>query len=112
METMVEGLNRTLSGWANYFSLGQVSPAYNAVNRHTGKRLRQWHGRKHKTRCGEIRAILRGEAVRRLQPPASHAANRGLSEREGMISSESRMRAIRTSGLMSGGLETGPRETD
>ena len=61
---------------------------------------------------GEIRAILRREAVRRLQPPASHAANRGLSEREGMISSESRMREIRTSGLMSGGLETGPRETD
>ena len=30
---MVEGLNRTMSGWANYFSLGQVSPAYNAVNR-------------------------------------------------------------------------------
>ena len=60
---------------------------------------------------GEIRAILRREAVRRLQPPASHAANRGLSEREGMISSESRMREIRTSGLMSGGLETGPRET-
>ena len=58
--------------------------------------------------AGEIRD-LRREAVRRLQPPASHAANRGLSEREGMISSESRMREIRTSGLMSGGLETGPR---
>ena len=109
MEEMVEGLSRTMSGWANYFSLGQVSPAYNAVNRHTGKRLRQWLGRKHKTRAGRIRAILRREAVRRLQPPASHAANRGLSEREGMISSESRMREIRTSGLMSGGLETGPR---
>ena len=40
-----------MSGWANYFSLGQVSPAYNAVNRHTGKRLRQWLGRKHKTRA-------------------------------------------------------------
>ena len=26
MEEMVEGLNRTMSGWANYFSLGQVSP--------------------------------------------------------------------------------------
>ena len=51
---MVEGLNRTMSGWANYFSLGQVSPAYNAVNRHTGKRLRQWLGRKHKTRAGRF----------------------------------------------------------
>ena len=54
MEEMVEGLNRTMSGWANYFSLGQVSPAYNAVNRHTGKRLRQWLGRKHKTRAGRF----------------------------------------------------------
>ena len=34
------------------------------------------------------------------------------SEREGMISSESRMRESRTSGLMSGGLETRPREPD
>ena len=25
-ETVVERLNRTLSGWANYFRLGQVSP--------------------------------------------------------------------------------------
>ena len=32
----------------------QVSPAYNAVNRHTGKRLRQWLGRKHKTRAGRF----------------------------------------------------------
>ena len=54
MEEMVEGLNCTMSGWANYFSLGQVSPAYNAVNRHTGKRLRQWLGRKHKTRAGRF----------------------------------------------------------
>ena len=54
MEEMVEGLNRTMSGWANYFSLGQVSPAYNAVSRHTGKRLRQWLGRKHKTRAGRF----------------------------------------------------------
>ena len=54
MEEMVKGLNRTLSGWANYFSLGQVSPAYDAVNRHTGKRLRQWLGRKHQTRAGKF----------------------------------------------------------
>ena len=50
MEEVVDGLNRTLSGWANYFSLGHVSPAYNAVNRHTAKRLRQWLGRKHQVR--------------------------------------------------------------
>ena len=31
---LVESLNPTMTGWANYFSLGQVSPAYSAVNRH------------------------------------------------------------------------------
>ena len=41
-----------LSGWANYFNLGQVSPAYQAVNRHATRRLRQWFRRKHKVRSG------------------------------------------------------------
>ena len=36
---MVRRLNRTLSGWANYCTLGQVSPAYNAVDRHATRRL-------------------------------------------------------------------------
>ncbi len=48
-EEMVERLNRTMIGWANYFCIGQVSPAYAAVNQHTAKRLRQWLSRKHKT---------------------------------------------------------------
>ena len=39
---MVERLNRMMSGWANYFRLGQVSPAYQAVDAHAVKRLRQW----------------------------------------------------------------------
>ena len=46
-EAVVDRLNRALVGWANYFSLGQVSPAYHAV-----RRLRQWLCRKHKTRSG------------------------------------------------------------
>lgn len=47
-EEMVDRLNRTLVGWANYFSLGSVSPAYRAVDRHARTRLRQWLCRKHK----------------------------------------------------------------
>jgi hypothetical protein len=35
-------LNRKLEGWANYFCLGQVHKAYQAVDRHTCHRLRQW----------------------------------------------------------------------
>ena len=49
---MVEHLNRAMTGWANYFCLGQVSPAYHAIDRHAVKRLRQWLCRKHKVRSG------------------------------------------------------------
>ncbi len=49
---MVEDLNRMMRGWANYFSLGQVSPAYRAIDRHAGRRLRQWLCRRHKVRTG------------------------------------------------------------
>ena len=47
-ETLVGGLNRMLTGWANYFCLGPVSKAYRAVDRHVRKRLRQWLCAKHK----------------------------------------------------------------
>lgn len=46
--TMVEQLNRTLHGWANYFCLGPVSKSYRAVNAHTIRRLRKWLCHKHK----------------------------------------------------------------
>ena len=51
-EEVVERLNRMMSGWANYFDLGQVSPAYKAVDMHATRRLRQWFRRKHKGRTG------------------------------------------------------------
>ena len=51
--TVVERLNRVVLGWANYFRLGQVSPAYRAVDAHATKRLRQWLCRKHKVRSGK-----------------------------------------------------------
>ena len=50
---VVARLNRRLTGWANYFTLGQVSPAYAAVDRHATRRLRQWLSRKHKVRSGK-----------------------------------------------------------
>ena len=53
-EDMVARLNRLLTGWANYFTLGQVSPAYRAVDQHATRRLRQWLCRKHKVRYGEF----------------------------------------------------------
>jgi group II intron reverse transcriptase/maturase len=47
-EEMVGRLNRKLRGWANYFRLGPVSPAYRAVDRHVTQRLRRWLCKKHK----------------------------------------------------------------
>ena len=51
---VVKRLNRLLTGWANYFILGQVSPAYVAIDRHATRRLRQWLCRKHKVRAGKV----------------------------------------------------------
>jgi RNA-directed DNA polymerase len=47
-EVLVRRLNRKLVGWANYFCLGPVSPAYRAIDQHVTRRLRQWLCRKHK----------------------------------------------------------------
>jgi RNA-directed DNA polymerase len=47
---VVKRLNRKLTGWANYFCLGQVSPAYRAIDNHVRQRLRRWLCKKHKVR--------------------------------------------------------------
>ena len=49
-EYVVGRLNRKLAGWANYFCLGPVSPAYRAINTHAVQRLRRWLCKKHKVR--------------------------------------------------------------
>ena len=51
---VVDTLNRKISGWAQYFCLGQVTPAYAAIDAHATKRLRQWLCRKHKVRGGKF----------------------------------------------------------
>lgn len=42
IEDRVTRLNQVLVGWANYFSLGSVSPAYRAIDQHVARRVRQW----------------------------------------------------------------------
>lgn len=62
---VVTDLNRMVSGWANYFSLGSVSQAYQIVDAHVGYRLRMWLNAKHKVRCvGKKRFIDAATASR------------------------------------------------
>lgn len=48
VEDRVAQINRILIGWSNYFCLGPVSKAYQAVDHHVCQRLRQWLCVKHK----------------------------------------------------------------
>lgn len=54
-DEMVKRLNQKLGGWAKYFKLGPVTPAYRFIDRYTTTRLRRWFCLKHKQRSRGIK---------------------------------------------------------
>jgi RNA-directed DNA polymerase len=54
-EEQVGRLNALLRGWANYFSIGYVTAAWQSVQEHACRRLRRWLRRKQGTPRGRAR---------------------------------------------------------
>ena len=104
----VEELNVLIRGWGNYFCLGPVSEAYRSVDGHARYRLLWRLCKKHKKRgrgtgCYLDEYLYESLGLIRLEstpPPVGESMKSPWAE--------SRMREIRASDLMSGGVETGP----
>ena len=102
---MVEHLNRTMTGWANYFCLGQVSPAYRAIGPPRGPAAASVALSEAQGEVRGVCALLGRETAGNLWSHLLGVKDEGLSVGEGMISTESWMRENRTSSLTSGGEE-------
>jgi RNA-directed DNA polymerase len=53
-QALIQGINRFLAGWANYFRHGVSSAVFHALDHHAWGRIMRWLRRKHKHRRSRI----------------------------------------------------------
>lgn len=57
LATLLEGLNRTLTGWAAYFRHGAAKRTFNAVDHHAWHRVAIWLRRKHSIPSSQLKGF-------------------------------------------------------
>ena len=84
---LIQGVNKTLGGWANYYRHGVSKAVFSAIDSHAWGRIMRWLRRKHKGRTGLGMPELRRRfcvpgtwifALNGAVSPARHRAGRPL----------------------------------
>jgi RNA-directed DNA polymerase len=59
LDTLIQSLNRSLTGWANYFRHGVSKAVFNAIDHYTWNRLARWIRAKYAGKSGLSKKQLR-----------------------------------------------------
>lgn len=102
IETVATRLNRQLSRWANYFTLGLVGPVYRVINYPAEQHLRSWLYEKQKVQGKGNGDFPTHAFIKNWAWSIFHQEHTVFRGRRHDVLSESPLRKIRTVGPMSG----------